>query len=65
MALAQANLTLAQTNSARSQELYHNRVNSQQELDTVLATEQVKKATRDNAAAALTSAQDMKAFDGG
>jgi hypothetical protein len=45
--------------------LYHNRVNSQQELDTVLATERVKKATRDNAAAALTSAQDMKAFDGG
>ena len=63
--LAQANLTLAQTNSARSQQLYQNHVNSQQELDTVLATEQVQKATRDNAAAALTSAQDMKAFDGG
>ena len=63
--LAQANLRLAQTNSARSQQLYQNHVNSQQELDTVLATEQVKKATRDNAAAALTSAQDMKAFDGG
>src|ERR1700720_3713308 len=61
--LAQANLTLAQTNSARSQQLYQNHVNSQQELDTVLATEQVQKATRDNAAAALTSAQDMKAFE--
>jgi RND family efflux transporter MFP subunit len=61
--LAQANLTLAQTNSVRSQQLYQNHVNSQQELDTVLATEQVQKATRDNAAAALTSAQDMKAFE--
>jgi RND family efflux transporter MFP subunit len=61
--LAQANLTLAQTNSARSQQLYQNHVNSQQELDTVLATGQVQKATRDNAAAALTSAQDMKAFE--
>jgi multidrug efflux pump subunit AcrA (membrane-fusion protein) len=61
--LAQANLTLAQTNSARSQQLYQNHVNSQQELDTVLATEQVQKATRDNAAAALTSAQDMEAFE--
>ena len=61
--LAQANLALAQTNSARSQELFQNHVNSQKELDTVLATEQVQKATRDNAAAALTSAQDMKAFE--
>ena len=61
--LAEANLTLAQTNSARSQQLYQNHVNSQQELDTVLATEQVQKATRDNAAAALTSAQDMKGFE--
>ena len=40
--LAQANLTLAETNSARSQQLYQNHVNSQQELDTVLATEQVQ-----------------------
>ena len=61
--LAQANLKLAETNSARSQQLYQNHVNSQQELDTVLATEQVQKATRDNAAASLTSAQDMKAFE--
>lgn len=61
--LAQANLTLAQTNSARSQQLYQNHVNSQQELDTVLATEQVQKATRDNADAALTSAHDMKDFE--
>jgi len=61
--LAQANLTLAQTNSVRSQQLYQNHVNSQQELDTVLATEQVQKATRDNATAALTSAQDMKDFE--
>ena len=61
--LAQANLTLAETNSARSQQLYQNHVNSQQELDTVLATEQVQKATRDNASASLTSAQDMKAFE--
>ena len=61
--LAEANFALAQANSARSQQLYQNHVNSQQELDTVLATEQVQKATRDNAAAELTSAQDMKAFE--
>ena len=47
--LAEANLTLAQTNSIRSQELFQNHVNSQQELDTVLATEQVQKASRDSA----------------
>jgi membrane fusion protein, multidrug efflux system len=61
--LAEANLRLAQTNSARSQQLFENHVNSQQELDTVLANEQVQKATRDNAAAALTSAKDVKAFE--
>jgi membrane fusion protein (multidrug efflux system) len=61
--LAEANLTLAHTNSVRSQQLFENHVNSQQELDTVLANEQVQKATRDNAAAALTSAQDMKGFE--
>jgi membrane fusion protein (multidrug efflux system) len=61
--LAEANLRLAQTNSARSEQLFQNKVNSQQELDTVLANEQVQKATRDNAAAALTSAQDMKGFE--
>jgi membrane fusion protein (multidrug efflux system) len=61
--LAEANLKLAQTNSARSQQLFQNHVNSQQELDTVLATEQVQEATRDNAAAVLKSAQDMKAFE--
>jgi membrane fusion protein, multidrug efflux system len=61
--LAEANLKLAQTNSVRSQQLFQNHVNSQQELDTVLATEQVQRATRDNAVAALKSAQDMKAFE--
>jgi membrane fusion protein (multidrug efflux system) len=61
--LAEANLKLAQTNSARSQQLSQNRVIAQQELDTVVATEQVQKATRDNAAAALKSAQDNKAFE--
>src|SRR5258708_33994190 len=61
--LADANLRLAQTNSTRSQQLFQNHVNSQQELDTVLANEQVQKATRDNAVAALTSAQDLKAFE--
>jgi membrane fusion protein, multidrug efflux system len=61
--LAEANLKLAQTNSARSQQLSQNRVIAQQQLDTVLATEQVQKAVRDNAAAALKSAQDMKAFE--
>jgi len=61
--LAEANLRLAQTNSVRSQQLFQNHVNSQQELDTVRATEQVQKATRDNAAASLKSAQDMKAFE--
>src|SRR5258708_4655940 len=61
--LAEANLKLAQTNSVRSQLLFQNHVIAQQELDTVVATEQVQKATRDNAAAALKSAQDMKAFE--
>ena len=61
--LAEANLKLAQTNSVRSQQLSQNRVIAQQELDTVVATEQVQKATRDNAAAALKSAQDMKGFE--
>jgi len=61
--LAGANLQLAQANSARSQELFQNRVNSQKELETVLAAEQVQKATRDSAAAALTSAQEMKGYE--
>jgi membrane fusion protein, multidrug efflux system len=61
--LAEANLKLAQTNLVRSRQLIQNRVIAQQELDTVLATEQVQKATRDNAAASLKSAQDMKAFE--
>jgi membrane fusion protein, multidrug efflux system len=61
--LAEANLKLALTNSVRSQQLSQNRVIAQQELDTVLATEQVQNATRDNAAASLKSAQDMKAFE--
>jgi membrane fusion protein (multidrug efflux system) len=61
--LAEANLKLAQTNSVRSQQLSQNHVIAQQELDTVLATEQVQKATRDNAAAVLKSAQDNKAFE--
>jgi RND family efflux transporter MFP subunit len=61
--LAQANLKLAQTNSARSQQLYANKVNSQQELDTVLATEQVQQANRDNAAASLENAKQMKAYE--
>ena len=59
--LAEANLTLAQTNSVRSQQLFQNHVNSQQELDTVLATEQVQKATRDNAAA---SPQERAGYEG-
>jgi membrane fusion protein, multidrug efflux system len=63
LALAEANLHLAQTNSARSQALYKNRVNSAQELDTVLAAEQVQQATRDKAAAELTSAQALKDFE--
>jgi RND family efflux transporter MFP subunit len=61
--LAQANLKLAQTNSARSQQLYANKVNSQQELDTVLATEHVQQAIRDNAAASLENAKQMKAYE--
>lgn len=61
--LADANLKLAQTNSARSQQLFANRVNSQQELDTVLATEQVQRANRDNAAASLKDAQEMEAYE--
>jgi membrane fusion protein, multidrug efflux system len=61
--LAEANLKLAQTNSVRSQQLFQNHVIAQQELDTVVATEQVQKATRDNAAAVLKGAQDNKAFE--
>jgi membrane fusion protein, multidrug efflux system len=61
--LAEANLKLAQTNSVRSQQLFQNHVIAQQELDTVVATEQVQKATRDNATAALKSAQDNKGFE--
>ena len=61
--LAQANLKLAQTNSARSQQLFANKVNSQQELDTVLATESVQQANRDNASANLENAKQMKAYE--
>jgi RND family efflux transporter MFP subunit len=61
--LAQANFKLAQANSARSRLLSANRVISQQELDTVLATEQVQEATVDNAAAQLKDAQEMKAYE--
>lgn len=61
--LAQANLKLAQINSARSQQLFANKVNSRQELDTVVATEQVQQANRDNAAAQLKDAQEMKAYE--
>jgi membrane fusion protein (multidrug efflux system) len=61
--LAQANLKLAQTNSARSQQLFANKVNSQQELDTVLATESVQQANRDNAEASLENAKQMKAYE--
>lgn len=61
--LAQANLKLAQTNSARSQQLFANNVNSQKELDTVVATEQVQKATEDNATASLENAKQMKAYE--
>jgi len=61
--LAQANLKLAQTNSARSQQLFDNKVNSQKELDTVVATEQVQRATEDNATASLENAKQMKAYE--
>jgi membrane fusion protein (multidrug efflux system) len=61
--LAQANLKLAQTNSARSRQLFANNVNSQKELDTVVATEQVQKATEDNATASLENAKQMKAYE--
>lgn len=61
--LAKANLKLAQTNSERSQQLYANKVNSQQELDTVLATESVQQANQDNATASLENAQQMKAYE--
>jgi membrane fusion protein, multidrug efflux system len=61
--LAQANLKLAQTNSTRSQQLYANKVNSQQELDTVLATGSVQQANQDNAAASLENAQQMKMYE--
>ena len=61
--LADANLKLAQTNTARSQQLYANKVNSQQELDTVVATGSVQQANRDNAAAMLANAQQMKQYE--
>jgi membrane fusion protein, multidrug efflux system len=61
--LAKANLKLAQTNSERSQQLFANKVNSQQELDTVLATESVQQANQDNATASLENAQQMRAYE--
>jgi membrane fusion protein, multidrug efflux system len=61
--LAQANWKLAQANSARSRQLSANHVISQQELDTVLATEQVQQANVNNAAAQLKDAQEMKAYE--
>jgi len=61
--LAEANLRLAQANAARSQELFQNRVNTQKELDTLVAAEQVQKATRDSAMASVTSAQEMKGYE--
>jgi membrane fusion protein, multidrug efflux system len=61
--LAEANLKLAKANSTRTQQLFQNHVNSQQEVDTVLATEQVEKASRDNAAASLKNAEDMQGFE--
>lgn len=61
--LAQANLKLAQANSARSQQLFANNVNSQQELDTVLATGAVQQANQDNATAMLENAQQMQSYE--
>ena len=61
--LAQANLKLAQANSARSQQLFANNVNSQQELDTVLATGSVQQANQDNATAMLENAQQMQSYE--
>jgi membrane fusion protein, multidrug efflux system len=61
--LAKANLKLAQTNSERSQQLFANKVNSQQELDTVLATGSVQQANQDTATASLENAQQMKAYE--
>jgi membrane fusion protein, multidrug efflux system len=61
--LAKANLKLAQTNSERSQQLFANKVNSQQELDTVLATGSVQQANQDAATASLENAQQMKAYE--
>jgi membrane fusion protein (multidrug efflux system) len=61
--LAAANLKLAQANSARSEQLFANKVNSQQELDTVLATGSVQQANKDNATAMLENAQQMVAYE--
>jgi membrane fusion protein (multidrug efflux system) len=61
--LAKANLKLAQANSARSQQLFANNVNSQQELDTVLATGSVQQANQDNATAMLENAQQMQSYE--
>jgi len=61
--LAKANLKLAQTNTERSQQLFANKVNSQQELDTVLATGSVQQANQDTATASLENAQQMKAYE--
>jgi membrane fusion protein (multidrug efflux system) len=61
--LAKANLKLAQTNSERSQQLFANKVNSQQELDTVLATGSVQQANQDAATASLENAQQMRAYE--
>ncbi len=61
--LAKANLKLAQTNTERSQQLFANKVNSQQELDTVVATGSVQQANQDAATASLENAQQMKAYE--
>src|SRR5258708_12054144 len=61
--LARANLKLAQANSDRSQQLFANKVNSQQELDTVLATGSVQQANQDNATAMLENAQQMQSYE--
>ena len=61
--LAKANLKLAQANSARSQQLFANNVNSQQELDTVLATGSVQQANQDNVTAMLENAQQMQSYE--
>jgi membrane fusion protein (multidrug efflux system) len=63
LVLSEANLTLAKLNTTRSQALFDKKVISQQEFDTIKATEQVNQATRDRDVSLLQFQRDMQGFE--